>query len=195
MDAWPVWNYNEGESVRVVCYTNAAKARLLLNGIEVGQTREYDKNTGIIYWDVPYRPGKLEVEGLDSNDNKVSEYTIQTSTRPYALKITDSDKMINRKGGIAHVIVEVVDENGTGVFLSDNEVTCHISGPARLLGLEAGNNSDMSDYTDNKHRVYHGKILAYIQATGENGNDMINIKFTSPWLKPAEVNIQFHGSF
>ncbi|MPN62919.1 hypothetical protein SDC9_210672 [bioreactor metagenome] len=28
MDAWSVWNYREGESIRVVCYTNAVKAKL-----------------------------------------------------------------------------------------------------------------------------------------------------------------------
>lgn len=195
MNAWPVWNYNDGASVRVVCYTNAAKARLLLNGVEVGRTREYDDYTGIIYWDIPYKPGKLEVVGLDHNNNKVSGYAIQTSARPYALKIVGADKIINVKDGVAHVIVEVVDEKGVGVFLSDDEVTCQVSGPAKLLGLEAGNNSDMSDYTDNKHRVYHGRIVAYIQATRETGDDTIKIKFTSPWLKPAEVNIQGHGSF
>ena len=46
-------NYEEGQSIRGVCYTNAAKAKLLLDGREVGQTKEYDDNTGIIYWDIP----------------------------------------------------------------------------------------------------------------------------------------------
>jgi len=80
-----------------------------------------------------------------------------------------------------------VDEDGTPVMLSDNEVTCHISGPAKLLGMEASNNSDMSDYTDNRHRVHHGRILAYVQSTGEEGE--IKINFTSPWLEPAEVTL------
>ena len=65
------------------------------------------------------------------------------------------------------MVVQVVDENGVPVMISDDEVTCRVSGPARLLGLEASNNTDMSDYTDNKHRVYHGRILAYVEATGE----------------------------
>jgi hypothetical protein len=71
---------------------------------------------------------------------------------------------------------------------SDDEVTCSISGPGKLLGLEAGNNSDMTDYTDNKQRVFHGKILAYIQATGKTGT--INVEFTSPWLKPMSVTLE-----
>lgn len=35
-DAWDIWNYDEGQNIRVVCYTNAPQARLLLNGRVVG---------------------------------------------------------------------------------------------------------------------------------------------------------------
>ena len=96
--------------------------------------------------------------------------------------------MISVKDGIAHVVVQVVDEQGIPVFLADNEVTCLIAGPGKLLGLEASNNSDMSDYTDNKHRVFNGRILAYVQATGEAGE--VKMKFTSPLLEAAELSIQ-----
>lgn len=187
MDAWPIWNYDEGQSIRVVCYTNAAKAKLVLNGNEVGQVKEYDDNTGIIYWDIPYKDGKLEVIGLDKNNNEISRYAIQSSKQPYALTITQSETEISKDKGLAQIIVQVVDEKGVPVMFSDNEVTCQIQGPAKLLGLEASNNEDMSDYTDNKHRVFHGKILAYIQATGQQGE--IKIRFSSPWLKAVNTTI------
>ena len=74
------------------------------------------------------------------------------------------------------------------VMLSDNEITCRIVGDGKLLGLEASNNEDMSDYNDNKHRVFHGRIMAYIKPVKEEGN--IRIKFTSPWLESAETEIQ-----
>lgn len=86
MDAWPVWNYRENELVRVVCYTNASKAKLLLNGTEVGETKSYDDNTGIIFWDIPYQAGKLEVVGMDRDNNPVFGYTLQTSGRPMLYK-------------------------------------------------------------------------------------------------------------
>lgn len=187
MDAWSVWNYQEGQSIRVVCYTNADRAKLLLNGTEVGETKDYDDNTGIIYWDIPYSAGKLEVVGMNKNNTPVSGYTIQTSTRPHALQIVRAEKEINKENGLAQIVLQVVDEQGVPVMLSDNEVTCRITGPAKLLGLEASNNNDMSDYTDNVHRVYHGRILAYVQATGEAGD--IKVSFTSPWLESAEITL------
>lgn len=190
MDAWPIWNYDEGQSIRVVCYTNAAKAKLLLNNKEVGQTKDYNTSTGIIYWDIPYQSGKLEVVGMGSDGNEITRYTIQSSKSAYALSLVSAEKVIDKDRGIAQILLQVVDENGIPVMLSDNNITCRINGPARLLGMEGSNNSDMSDYTDNVHRVFNGKILTYIQAKGETGD--VNIQFTSPWLKPLEVNIKIH---
>jgi len=184
-EAWSIWNYDPGQIIRVVCYTNTAKAKLLLNDSEIGETKNYDDNTGIIYWDIPYEAGKLEVVGMDQNNNEKCSYAIQSSNRPHALQVIRTDKEINTDKGLAQVVLQVVDEKGIPVMLSDDEVTCRITGPGKLLGLEASNNADMSDYTDNKHRVFHGHILAYIQATGKPGD--IKISFTAPWIKGAET--------
>lgn len=186
-DAWDIWNYEDGQSIRVVAYTNAAKARLELNGKQVGEVKPYDEKTGIIVWDVPYKAGKLEVIGLDKNGKEVSRYAINSSKQPAAMVIKQKGITVSKNKGVAQVLLQVVDENGVPVMLSDNEVTCTVSGPGKLLGLEAGNNSDMTDYTDNVQRVLHGHILAYIEATGETGT--VTVKFTSPWIKPVETTI------
>lgn len=185
MDAWDLWNYEPGQLIRVVCYTNAPQARLLLNGKEVGQMKPYDDKSGIIYWDIPYQDGELRAEGCDATGKVLSSYAIKTSGRPYALRATVDKEVLSTDKATAHVTIEVVDEQGTIVKLGDNDVTCQIEGPARLLGLEGSNNGDMSDYTDNHHRAFHGRLLAYIQTTGEKGE--IRVKLTSPLLKGAEV--------
>ena len=185
MDAWDLWNYEPGQLIRVVCYTNAPQARLLLNGKEVGQMKPYDDKSGIIYWDIPYQDGELRAEGCDATGKVLSSYAIKTSGRPYALRTTVDKEVLSPDKATAHVTIEVVDEQGTIVKLGDNDVTCQIEGPARLLGLEGSNNGDMSDYTDNHHRAFHGRLLAYIQTTGEKGE--IRVKLTSPLLKGTEV--------
>lgn len=185
MDAWDLWNYEPGQLIRVVCYTNVPQARLLLNGKEVGQMKPYDDKSGIIYWDIPYQDGELRAEGCDAAGKVLSSYVIKTSGRPYALRATVDKEVLSPDKTTAHVTIEVVDEQGTIVKLGDNDVTCQIEGPARLLGLEGSNNGDMSDYTDNHHRAFHGRLLAYIQTTGEKGE--IRVKLTSPLLKGTEV--------
>ena len=45
----------------------------------------------------------------------------------------------------------------------------------------------MTNYRDNRHRVYHGRLLAYIQSANEAGE--VRVKLTSPLLKGTEVVI------
>ena len=188
VDAWSIWNYKEGQMIRVVAYTNAAKAKLLLNNKEVGATQDYNDESGVIYWDVPFSEGELKVIGMDENNKEVSSYVINSSSRPHSINII-SDNQVISKNGIAQIVIQVVDENGVPVMLSDNEITCMISSNGELLGLEGSNNSDMSDYTDNKHRVYHGRMIAYIKSVTGNVED-IKVSFSSPWLESVETSIE-----
>lgn len=192
MDAWPIWNYDKEQMIRVVCYTNAAKARLELNGLEVGKTKPYNDQYGIIYWDIPYAPGTLEVVAMNADNKVVSRYQIQTSGQPYALKLLHTDSLrVKANNGVAQLEIQVVDKVGNPVILADNEVTLNLTGPGRLLGMEAGDNEDMGDYTDQKQRVYHGKIVAYIKAMGKPG-DRIHVRLQSPLLEGLQVKVELY---
>ncbi len=186
-DAPDVWNYALEQKIRVVCYTNAPQARLLLDGEQVGEMKPYDDKTGIIYWDIPFRPGTLKAEGCDKDGKVLSEYAITTSGLPYAIKATADKAVLSKDKATAHITVTVVDENGVTVKLADNNITCTVDGPVELLGLEGSDDTDMGDYTDNKQRVYNGRLLAYIRTTGEAGE--ILVSFTSPLLKGVSVKL------
>lgn len=183
-DAPDLWNYEDGQKVRVVCYTNSPQARLLLNGKVVGEFKPNDPQVGIIHWDINYEAGTLLCEGCDADGNKQSSYEIKTSGRPYQIKATLEDKGED----IAHVLIEVLDENGTLVKLADNEITCRIFGDARLLGLENSDNSDMSDHRDNRQRVFRGKLLAYVKLSKVGG--LARMRFSSPLLKGCELVLE-----
>jgi len=186
-DAWSVWNYNAGQLVRVVCYTNAAQAKLLLNGKQVGALKNFNDTTGIIFWDIPYEAGKLEVIGLDKAGLAVSNYVLQTSGRPATITVSADVSTISKDAGLSQIVVQVVDDRGVPAMLSDDELTCTIEGPATLLGLEASNNSDMGDYSDNVQRVFHGRLIAYVQANGQAGE--VKVHFKAPWLKEGVTTL------
>lgn len=187
-DAWPIWNYDKNQLIRVVCYTNAEKSKLFLNGSPVGEAKPLDDNTGVIYWDIPFQSGKLEVLGYDKNDQQICSYSIQSSSRPAEIKATPDLTVLKKNRGVAQVVVQIVDDKGIPVMISEDEVTCELEGPGKLLGLEASNNSDMGNYSDAVQRVYHGRMIAYIQSTGSTGK--INLKFSAPWLKGAAVTLE-----
>ena len=184
--ALPVWNYSEGDTVRVVCYANCPQSQLMVNEVPVGLPKNLDDNVGIISWDIPYQPGHLEVVGLKER-KEAARYSIRTSGRSHALIATPDKTSVSRNRDLIHITIQIVDENGIPVILADDEVTCTISGPARLLGLESANNKDMTNYRDNSQRVYHGKMLAYIQTTGQPGK--VDITFSAPWLNSGKVSL------
>ena len=195
-EATDTWNYEVGQEVRVVCYTNAPQAKLMLNGKQVGDMKPYDMSNGIIYWDIPFEAGNLRAVACDKEGSEIASYTIQTSGRPYELRArfdnvtgtTTSDVAVCCKDGINHIVVEVFDENGHIVKLADNNITCTIEGPAQLLGLENSDNTDMGDYRDNQQRVFQGSLLTYIRNGKDSGK--VIVRFTSPLLKSTEISFE-----
>ena len=187
-NASAVWNYEPGDIIRVVAYTNCEEAELLLNGKKVGERKPYDDSTAIIYWDIPYTPGTLEVVAYNQG-NMVAKDKIQSSGLPYAIR-TSMDKTQDIKvGEVLHLMIQVVDENNIPVVLADNQITCKIEGEADLLGLESGDHNVADNYRDNKQRCKNGKLLGYVKVTGQG---KVKIRLTSPLLQPAiwELNVE-----
>ncbi len=186
-EALDTWNYEDGNTIRVVCYTNAPQARLLLNGKVVGETKSKDDSNGIIYWDIPYAAGTLLCEGLNKDGKAESSYSISTSGRPYKVVAEADVTESNGKEKVVHITVQVKDENDVIVKLADNDIRCVVTGPGQLLGLEGSDNTDMGNYRDNHQRVHNGQLLAYIKTTGK---DEVKVRFSSALLEGCEVVIK-----
>jgi beta-galactosidase len=183
-DAPPVWNYQAGDTVRVICFTNCPNAQVTLNGEKCGESKSPDPQRGFISWEIPYKPGKLEVTGISPDQQTVS-CSLQTCKRPSAIRAeTVKDTILSDKG-VGLIKIQITDEDGKAVFLAEDEITCTVSGGLKLLGMEAGNSNDMGDYTDNRQRVFQGKMIVYVQSLGKKGT--AKVTFESPWLKKAEV--------
>ena len=175
--ATDTWNYNEGDRIRVVCYTNSDNARLFLNGQPLDVTMQRHEETGILYCDIEYHPGTLRCEA----DNG-AVYELKTSGKPAALRLTTDSLM--------HVFVEVVDEQGNLVKDADNMVTLFVQG-GRLLGMENGNINNNAAarrapaYWPNQQlRVSGGKLVAYVQP---EAGQQVTVRATSPFLNDTFI--------
>lgn len=184
--ALPVWNYSPGDSVRVVCYTNCPQSQLILNDKPLGTPKNHDDNTGIISWDIPYSPGRLEVVGM-KDGKEAARYALQTSGRPQKISAIPDRTSAKKEKDLVHIEVQITDKDGIPVILADDELTCTIRGPLRLLGMESASNTDMTNWRDNVQRVYNGKMLVYLQTTGTSG--IADVTFSAPWLEQAKVSI------
>ena len=175
IDAWDNWNYGTGEMVRVVCYTNTASARLMLDGQEVGGMKMYDQERGMIIWDIPYAKGTLTVEGCDADGNILTEYSISSSSKPVALDA----KVIAASDDIIQILVQIKEADGKIHYASDREVTCIVEN-GELLGMENSNNQDMSCQTDNRQHTFRGEMVVYIRP---DKSKKPVVEFTSQDLK------------
>ncbi|WP_255563725.1 sugar-binding domain-containing protein [Mucilaginibacter rivuli] len=181
-NAEPTWNWPEGKQVRVSCFTNCNEAELFINGTSLGKKTMTGVTSHILTWDVTYAPGELSVKAYN-NGVVVSTYKLVTSGEPYALKIIDDNNDYSPL--LWQRTIAVVDKNGNIVYNANNEISVDITGYAKLLGLESGDNLSHEDYKANKRRVFHGKLIAYINA---DPRVEMMIRFNSPGLKPIEIN-------
>ncbi|MFT3738105.1 MAG: glycoside hydrolase family 2 TIM barrel-domain containing protein [Breznakibacter sp.] len=188
IDALPVWNYAAGDTVRVVCYTNCDDVTLHLNGTAITGSKHFDAKNGIVYWDLPYQKGVLTAKGTVKGKEEAL-YELKTTGRPHAIRTNVyQGNVVGKDKGVAQIEVTIVDENGLPVPLADDMITCRVKGAGKLLGLEASDPADMGNYSDHEQRVFHGKLVAYVQATGQGGH--IEVTLTSPWLQGTSVRLE-----
>jgi len=185
----PIWNYNTGDKVRVSCFTNCKSVELFLNNKSLGAKNRADfETTGVIFWDTPFEPGTLKAVAKDAG-NKDLVQVLNTAGQAVAITASSDTKQLSiGKRGLAHIELTITDENRNMVYLSRSEITCTITGSAKLLGLENSNPRDTTQYKTNKRSAFKGKLVAYIQAGDKVGP--LKITFTSPGLKPANVELE-----
>jgi beta-galactosidase len=89
---------------------------------------------------------------------------------------------------VSHIEVIITDKDGVRDFETEGTITCAVSGPVRLLGMEDANSRNIEPYKDNTQRTYHGKLLLYIQSLDQPGK--ATVKVTSPKLEEAKVELK-----
>jgi beta-galactosidase len=185
----PVWNYAISQKIRVSCFTNCKTVELFSNNKSLGvkNRADFDK-TGVIYWDLPFEPGTLKAVAKDANNKEVVQKLNTVSDATEITASVDTKQMSIAKRGLVHVELTIADSKGDYIFLSQPDITCTVTGSAKLLGLENSNSRDTTQYKINKRTAYHGKLVAYIQALDKVGP--VKVTFSAPGLKPAEVTLQ-----
>ena len=181
-NSWDVWNYSPGDTVNVVCFTNSHSAELKLNGEPAGDRKSRDSETGMIVWKVPYSAGVLEVEGFDENGRRTAVHSIKTAGSPAKLDVCLSEK--DETEGIYILDVRILDKNGLQVNDADNNVTCSLAGPASILGMESGSNTDMSLFDGTSRKAFKGRLKVYVKRTGPG---CISASFSAAGLEDGAV--------
>jgi beta-galactosidase len=174
------WNYHNGDSIRVVCYTNCDDVELYLNNNVIGKRQTRNKETGINYWDIAFEPGILKAVGYSGNKQSCEDIVLTTGY-PAVIKCTAVRDKLAGKNDITMLTLSITDADGNQVYLADNEITCTITGPGKLLGMENASNWHSINLNDHVRRCKNGQLLVYIQATEDTGE--IIAECESPFLE------------
>jgi beta-galactosidase len=185
----PVWNWNPDQVISVNVFTNCEEAELFLNKKSLGVKKMADFKNRTISWEVPFEAGALKAIGR-TNGKDLATYEIKTTGPATAIKaVADVKEIKAGKVGLAHVFVTLCDGAGNLVYQAANEITCEVTGPVKITGMEDSNPVNIEDYKDNKQKAFHGKLLVYIQSLDATGKAVI--KLSSPGLAGTtlELNI------
>lgn len=174
----PYWDFNEGQIIDVIAYSNAPYVELFLNYESLGkQFIDHQKGLELEgHWKVPFTKGTLFVKAYDEDGNIVATDTVSSFDDP--VKITlKTDKVTLKANGndLTFIEISVVDQNDVPVANAKNRVTVNVSGAGRLVGLDNGDSTDYEEYKGTSRRLFFGKLIAIIASTGEAGDITVNV--------------------
>jgi hypothetical protein len=183
----PVWNWEGEEMISINAFTNCEEIELFLNGRSLGQKKMAEFQNRTITWEVPFEKGTLKAVAKNSG-REAASFELKTTGSPAQITAScDKTSLKPDRQELSHIFVNLCDESGNNVYSAENEITCEISGPLHLLGMEDSNPSNIEDYKDNKQKAFHGKLLIYLQATDKTGP--ATIKLSSPGLQGTTIRL------
>ncbi len=183
---FPHWNWpgREGQNIPVWVQSNCQEVELFLNGVSEGKQTVTPLHH--LEWKVKYAPGKLVAKGI--RNGKIIEAAVETAGAPAAIRLTaDRTQLDANKTDLAMVTVAVVDAQGRVVPVADNEITFHLSGPAKLIGVGNGDPSSHEADLANHRAAFNGLAQAIVQTSTKPGK--IKLTADAAGLKPQTLTL------
>ncbi|WP_066632996.1 glycoside hydrolase family 2 TIM barrel-domain containing protein [Labilibacter marinus] len=180
------WNYEEGEMVTVEVCSNHTIVELLLNGRSIGRRSMSECPDRIFRWTVPFEAGTLTAKAGFDGQEVIAE--LHTTTKPTEFTLTaDKTSLEADAYDVSHIVVQLVDEEGRTVKTDNTKIEFEIEGPAKLLGVDTGEDDNINDFQSSSITTAKGRCLAIIQSTKEAGTIKVTAK--SGDFKSQEVII------
>lgn len=183
----PVWNWEKEKPVSVNIFTNCEEAELFLNDRSLGRKRMEDFKNRTLTWIVPFEEGTLKAIGYLAGSEAATGILKSTGPAQSLKAVADVSSLKADRQDVAHVYVSICDKDGNTVYSADNEISCEIAGPARIIGMEDANPRNTEDYKDNRQHAYHGKLLIYVQSLDKPGQ--VVLKLSANELEGTEIRL------
>jgi hypothetical protein len=169
------WNYEVGDTVLVMAFTNCNEVELFLNGKSFGKKKS-DSVNSCLWWYVPYGTGEVKAQAKGS-DNKTLTSMLKKVSEPVKIMLTpDAAKLKANSQDITLVEVQLRDKNNNRSFLANNLINFDISGEGKIIGVDNGDASSLENYKLSKRMARLGRCIVIVQSTGKSGTIKLTAK-------------------
>jgi len=183
------WNFPAASQQEIQVVSNAEEVELQLNGRSLG-IQKPSASPGLDprhYWTVAWQPGTLTAIARNGGC-EVARDELKTAGDARRLHLSPDQAQLRADGqDLAHITVEVVDDQGVVVPDANSVITFEVSGAGRNAGVQ---NSDvLSDepFQANQRRAFQGRALLVVRASRQPGR--INVRATAAGLEPATLTL------
>lgn len=187
---FPYWDFNEGQIIDIMAYTNAPKVELFFNGESLGIC-EIDHKKGKKLngsWQLPYQKGVLKAVAYDEDGNIIAEDEQKSFGDSDRIVLKPSKTQMNADGeDLIFVEISTVDKDGTFVANAKSRMEVIVTGAGRLIGLDNGDSTDYDEYKGTSRKLFSGKLLAIIAAKLDAGD--IDVRVKSVGLDDATLSL------
>ncbi len=183
------WNYKDGEMVVVEACSNAPEVELFLNEKSLGKRKMSDSPDRLFRWTIPYEAGTITAKAVYEGKEITTE--LKTASKPVKLIVT-SDKTSLKADAydVAHIIVQLVDENGIATKTENTKVEFEIKGDAKMLGVDNGAPENLNDFQSNSVPTDQGRCLMILQSTKKAGQVTVIVKAEGFENQELTINIE-----
>ena len=168
-------------------YANCDTVELFLNGQSLGRKSAGQSTNCLFSWNVPFKPGELKAVGTRAG--QTVEDRLVTAGAPARLELAADRARLAADGrDVAHVEVRLVDAKGALVPNTNVLCTAKVTGAGRLLGLDNGDQRDMTALTLPSRSTRQSRALALVQTARNAGP--ITLTVSAPGLPEARITLQ-----
>ena len=184
------WNWEDytNHPLEVVVYSAHEEVELYLNGKSLGKRETNLSNQFMATWKVPYQPGELKAVAKAGESVK-AEHVLQTAGRPVSMRLSADRNRISATGqDLSYILIELLDENGTGHPGAENLLHFEIDGPGEIIAVASSDPTSTESFKGNERKAWKGKALVIVKSTKETGT--VNLSVSSEGLEPANISIE-----
>ncbi|MDP5229136.1 MAG: DUF4982 domain-containing protein [Cellulophaga sp.] len=184
------WNWEEhnGKVLDVDVYSSCSIVELFLNGKSLGKKPTNKTTEFKTSFKVPYTPGVLKAVGYDGR-KAVKTIELKTASAPNTLNaIADRSTIKSNGQDLSYVTIELLDENGTRNFKSEDLLDFKIEGPGEIVSVANANPRSIESYTLNQRKAWRGRCMVVVKSTKQEG--VIKLNISSEKLQSTILEIQ-----